>query len=451
MATMTKKIDGFSLDNILQIFSMEKKSQTLQVRKEGRVGLLDIDQGGLIHAQLEKQQGLDAAIEILIWDDVQIEIFPLRPCQQTITNSLINILLEVSKLKDERKSALDASGEGLLTAAIEKAEQQQYKEAHSDLVQYLKINRNNAVGWVWYSRIQGNVDIMKKALNMAASLNVNDAMVQEERQKFTAAAPHLTDSVARKCYFCWAPLNKHTTTCHYCKGHLIISRETLTHAGDANSRLLVQARQRYERIVLKYPRSLTSIYCLGLININSRNFQEALGYLDRAAKMAPEKTLFTNQLKLLLDHLAQRSLQETATETEQKSEVVVQVEEPRESEQKLILVVEDSSTTRKVISITLSRQGYRVVEAADGLEALSKISEERPDLIMLDVILPKMDGYKILSIIKGNKEFRDIPVIMLTSKDGFINKMKGKMAGSSAYLTKPFDPDKMIVEIEKHI
>ena len=122
-----------------------------------------------------------------------------------------------------------------------------------------------------------------------------------------------------------------------------------------------------------------------------------------------------------------------------------------QNNQKLILVVEDSPTTRKVISITLSRQGYRVIEAGDGLEALSKISEERPDLIMLDVILPKMDGYKILSIVKGNKEFKDIPVIMLTSKDGFINKMKGKMAGSAAYLTKPFDPAKMIAEVGKQL
>ena len=70
---------------------------------------------------------------------------------------------------------------------------------------------------------------------------------------------------------------------------------------------------------------------------------------------------------------------------------------------------------------------------------------------MLDVILPKMDGYKILSIIKGNEEFKDIPVIMLTSKDGFLNKMKGKMAGSAAYLTKPFDPDQMLQEIKRHI
>src|SRR5665647_3611448 len=100
---------------------------------------------------------------------------------------------------------------------------------------------------------------------------------------------------------------------------------------------------------------------------------------------------------------------------EQQALVDLPIEAPKVNDQKMILVVEDSSTTRKVISITLSRHGYRVVEAADGLEALSKISEERPDLIMLDVILPKMDGYKILSIIKGNKEFKEIPVIMLTS------------------------------------
>jgi twitching motility two-component system response regulator PilG len=448
MVTKTKKIDGFSLDNILQIFSMEKKSQTLKVIKEGNIGLLDIDNGELIHAELGNLSGVKAAIEIIIWDDIQIELLPLRSTNKTINNSLINILLEVSKIKDERKSALEESGEHLLTAAIEKAEKQQYKEAHTDLVQYLKKNRNNAVAWIWYSRIQGNVEIMKKALKMAVNLDPNNPMVKEEQEKFTAVYDSLTDPIVRKCYFCWAPLNKNTTTCRFCRSHLIISRETLAQSGSANSSCLETARERYTRILNKYPRSLASLYCLGLININSRNFQDALGYLDKAAKMAPDKALFTNQLKLLLDHLARQTVEEQSLRNEVQEAVV---EPPEATDQKMILVVEDSSTTRKVISITLSRQGYRVIEAADGLEALSKISEERPDLIMLDVILPKMDGYKILSIIKGNREFRDIPVIMLTSKDGFINKMKGKMAGSSAYLTKPFDPDKMIAEIQKHI
>jgi twitching motility two-component system response regulator PilG len=451
MVTTTQKIDGFSLDNILQIFSLEKKSQTIHVRHENLVGVLDIDQGELVHAELGKLQGVAAATEILIWDDVQIELYSLRPCQRTITHSLINILLEVSKLKDERKSAFDESGEGLLLSAIEKAEQQQYKDAHSDIVQYLKKNRNNTTGWIWYSRIQGNVENMKKALNMAASLNANDALVQAERKKFASVATHLTDDVVKKCYFCWAPLNKNTTTCHHCHAHLIISQETLMRSGAADSRYLEQARERYGRILKKYPRSLIAIYCLGLINMNSQNFQEALGYLDKATKMAPEKAVFANQLKLLLDHLARQSSYEGSRVAAPQIVADLPPEEAKVNDQKMILVVEDSSTTRKVISITLSRHGYRVIEAADGLEALSKISEERPDLIMLDVILPKMDGYKILSIIKGNKEFKEIPVIMLTSKDGFINKMKGKMAGSSAYLTKPFDPDKMIAEIEKHI
>jgi twitching motility two-component system response regulator PilG len=452
MVTKAKKIDGFSLDNILQIFSLEKRSQTLHVTKESNIGILDIDNGELIHAEFGKLTGLQAAIEILLWDDIQIELFALRTTTRSISNSLINILLEVSKLKDERKSALEESGEGLLAAAIEKAEQQQYKEAHADLVEYLKKNRNNAVAWIWYSRIQGNVEIMKKALKMAATLDPNDPLVKEDNEKFFFVSGQLTDAVVRKCYFCWAPINKSATSCHYCRGHLIISRESLAQSGVANARCLEAARERYGRILRRYPRSLISLYCLGLININSRNFQDALAYLDRTAKMAPDKALFAHQLKMLLDHLARQTVEEQPMQAAAPVEIPAAVAAmPEVAEQKMILVVEDSSTTRKVISITLSRQGFRVVEAADGLEALSKISEERPDLIMLDVILPKMDGYKILSIIKGNKEFRDIPVIMLTSKDGFINKMKGKMAGSSAYLTKPFDPDKMIAEIRKHI
>lgn len=451
MAIMTKKIDGFSLDNILQIFSLEKKSQTLEIRKEDNNGLLDIHQGELINAQLDRLNGIDAAVEILTWEGVQVEILPLRQVERTITNTVINILLEVSKVKDERKSSFDQSGAGLLISAIEKAEMQQYKESHGDIVQYLKINKNNPEGWIWYSRIQGNVEIMRKALNMANGLDANNEMVKEELLKFNAVAAQLTEQVVRKCYFCWAPLNKNTTTCPYCQGCLTISKGTLTQRSEGKIRYFDQARERYSRILKKFPRSLIALYCLGLLSVNTKKYQEALGYLDRAAKIAPEKLLFANQLKLLLDHLAWESSCDAWMEDNVQAAVAVAIEEPRVSTQKVILVVEDSSTTRKVIAITLSRQGYRVVEAADGLEALSKVSEERPDLIMLDVILPKMDGYKILSIIKGNKEFKDIPVIMLTSKDGFISKMKGKMAGSSAYLTKPFDPDKMIAEIKKHI
>ncbi|MGD9948993.1 MAG: response regulator [Desulfobulbus sp.] len=450
MITATKKIDGFSLENILQIFSLEKKTQTLLVKHDEKKGFIDIENGELINAEFNNDHGVDVSIEILSWEDIQVELLPFRNCQRTITRSLMNILMEASKFKDEEKNKQNSSGCHLLVSAIEKAEMQQIKEAYNDLAEYIKINRNDASAWIWYSRIQGNVGIMKKALKMAQVIAPEDALVQKEQEKFTAVAPYLTGDVARKCYFCWAPLNKQETVCHYCHGRLTISENALAGSIEMDSHYLEQARSTYLRILKKSPRNLVATYCLALIHLNSNNFQEALGYLDKATKMAPAKDFFANQLKILLNHLAKRSSAETIAHSNET--IVAEPEkEATQSDKKLILVVEDSSTTRKVIAITLSRSGYRVNEAADGLEALSKISEERPDLIMLDVILPKMDGYKILAIVKGNKEFKEIPVIMLTSKDGFINKMKGKMAGSAAYLTKPFDPDKMITEIKKHI
>ena len=116
-----------------------------------------------------------------------------------------------------------------------------------------------------------------------------------------------------------------------------------------------------------------------------------------------------------------------------------------------ILVVEDSVTTRKVITITLSQNGYSVVEASDGLEALSKVKDEKPDFILMDIILPKMDGYKVLTIIKNNPEFKDIPVVMLTSKTSYTDKVKGELAGSTAYLTKPFDQEDLLETVEKYL
>lgn len=460
MTTAKQTIDGFSLENILQIFNMESKSQTLQVTREYQTGYLDVEQGELIHASLGSLSGMEAAMEIMVWDEAKTEVLPLRKVQRTIQSSLINILLEVSKLKDDRRSAREESGEDLLQDAIEKAEMQQYKLAHDELVAFLKKKRDSLIGWIWFARIQGNPDLIRKSLNVAASIDPNDSLLKEEQRKFALGLPSLRGGVARKCYFCWTPLNRSATACPNCQGSLIINAEALQHVGEMDAKVAGEAQDRYLRILRRHPRSLTAVYCLALIQMNLGRLKEALVYLDKASKMAPERAVFTSQLKLLLEHLASQSQDMGADGTAEATEAVVpppiEVEDAAPlnrpvTPQRVILVVEDSATTRKVIAITLTRNGYKVIEAGDGLEALSKISEERPDLIMLDVILPKMDGYKILAIIKGNAEFKDIPVIMLTSKDGFLNKVKGRMAGSSAYLTKPFDPEQMLQEIRKHI
>jgi CheY-like chemotaxis protein len=116
-----------------------------------------------------------------------------------------------------------------------------------------------------------------------------------------------------------------------------------------------------------------------------------------------------------------------------------------------ILVVDDSPTIRKLVSMTLESRGYGVVVACDGVDGLAKMHEGLPDLILSDISMPKLDGYQFCKVVKSNKETKHIPVIMLSGNDGLFDKVRGKMAGSANYITKPFEPNYLVKEIEKFV
>jgi CheY-like chemotaxis protein len=116
-----------------------------------------------------------------------------------------------------------------------------------------------------------------------------------------------------------------------------------------------------------------------------------------------------------------------------------------------VLVVEDSPTSRKVITMVLSRNGYVVSEAATGGQALRMVGNAIPHLILLDAMLPDMTGYDILAQLKQDQRLKEIPVVMLTAKDSPVDREKGMRAGSVAYLTKPFNPDKLLSVIGDYI
>ena len=118
---------------------------------------------------------------------------------------------------------------------------------------------------------------------------------------------------------------------------------------------------------------------------------------------------------------------------------------------KKILVVEDSRTQRKVICRMLSQNGYQTAEANNGYEALTQIYETKPDLILLDIIMPGIDGYKVMSLIKEKPGMEDVPIIMLTSRSNLIDKMRGKVSGTDEYLTKPFKYEELISVIDKYL
>jgi len=116
-----------------------------------------------------------------------------------------------------------------------------------------------------------------------------------------------------------------------------------------------------------------------------------------------------------------------------------------------ILVVDDSKTIRRTAETLLSKEGCQVITAIDGFDALSKIADNQPDIIFVDIMMPRLDGYQTCSLIKHNKVFKETPVIMLSSKDGLFDRARGRIVGSNQYLTKPFTKDELLGAIREHV
>jgi twitching motility two-component system response regulator PilG len=115
-----------------------------------------------------------------------------------------------------------------------------------------------------------------------------------------------------------------------------------------------------------------------------------------------------------------------------------------------VMVIDDSNTIRRSAEIFLAQAGYEVLLAEDGFDALSKISDHHPDLIFVDIMMPRLDGYQTCALIKKNPRYAGTPVIMLSSKDGLFDRARGRMVGSDEYLTKPFTKDSLLKAVLAH-
>ncbi len=116
-----------------------------------------------------------------------------------------------------------------------------------------------------------------------------------------------------------------------------------------------------------------------------------------------------------------------------------------------VLVIDDSKTIRKTAETLLKKEGCEVLTAVDGFEALSKIADHKPDIIFVDIMMPRLDGYQTCALIKHNQLFKSTPVIMLSSKDGLFDRARGRIVGSEQYLTKPFTKDELLGAIQNHV
>jgi twitching motility two-component system response regulator PilG len=358
----------------------------------------------------------------------------------SLSLSLVERLL--SKLPTVSPTVAFCDQEEGLQQAIHLIYQFRRTEAGSKLVEVLRSNRFYYPAWLWHSRLMTREDYIKKALAEARKWGNCDSAVLRETEKIEPQLGN-SQSAVKRCIFCWSVIAPGEIRCKTCQGMLRIADDIV---GESSSTELIQALQAYEGELRIHPDNSRIAYCLCLGHFSLGHIVQAREYIDRALRVSPREPIFTRAAALL---------------TKQAAPVAKTVFVPRPAEipvlpvssttKKTILVVEDSQTSRKVISMLLGRKGYTIVEAKSGSEALQRGEELIPDLVLLDVMLPDMTGYEVLSRLRQSAELAEVPVVMLTGKNKPSDRLKGLFHGSNEYLTKPFDPAKLLAVLEKYL
>ena len=240
------------------------------------------------------------------------------------------------------------------------------------------------------------------------------------------------------CPFCKIDNPAQAFTCGHCLATLTLSDlEMLLANSHADKAVLRSAVKEFEAV--QETRELTEkeLTSCGVALLNLRDFEVGLRYLQEASQLNPNNVVLASQVNSLLIRLDEIKRQEEAADALPK--------------EKKILVVDDSATVRKLIAGKLEKCGHEVFCAADGVEAIEQLDNVIPDLILLDITMPRMDGYQVCKVIRGKETTKDVPVVMISGKDGFFDKVRGRMAGTTGYITKPFGPETLMKAVETYL
>lgn len=266
----------------------------------------------------------------------------------------------------------------------------------------------------------------------------NVAAMETESENFVSES-YAAEQENVNCSFCGFSNEAQAISCNSCRSILSLSDlEMLLAHQDADREVLAQTIEMMESEKQMRDFSEEELCLLGIAHLNAKNLRKGLNSLQEASKLNPNDVVLSSKVNFLAIRLSEIEAQEN-----KNSE--------NASVSRMIMVVDDSPTVRKLISGKLEKSGHTVVTANDGIEALSKMNETVPDLILLDIAMPQMDGYQVCKMIRSNDATKDIPVVMISGKDGFFDKVRGKMAGSTGYITKPFGPETLMKTLETYI
>ena len=418
----------------------------ITVRKAVHVGLVQVRQGRTVAAAWGRLAGNGALLTLAAMPEVVYEAAEsTKPADGNVTltlpaaERLLNTLLT--------SPGVDAGDEEeKLQQAIHLFYQFRRKEAGALLVGILRTNRFYYPAWLWHSRLMTRAEYIKKALNEAKKWGNCDREIQLEAARIEPRLEGAAVTVKR-CIFCWSVVQEKADSCSNCQGMFHIAGQKAPPPG--GNAELEKAIVAYKQEFAACPGNPRIAYCLCLAFYSLGRIDQAIEFVDRAMRVSSGEALFL-KARTLLQSFAGQAVQ-PVPQTTQVVRPIAAASSGTGVPDRTILVVEDSQTSRKVITMLLERKGYTIQEAKNGSEALVKLADEAPDLVLLDLMLPDMSGYEVLAKIRQGGKTADIPVIMLTGKSNPADRMKGLHHGSNEYLTKPFDPAKLLAVLEKYL
>ncbi|MBX7054449.1 MAG: response regulator [Pyrinomonadaceae bacterium] len=262
----------------------------------------------------------------------------------------------------------------------------------------------------------------------------------EVGQHFFAENDQIVEDVVPQdhCPYCHAANEPHAFECSSCMAILTLSDlERLLANSNPNVEAVQEAvtRMESEWNLREFTEQELTVLGIGKLNLNDPD--AGFAYLQEASRLNPNNVILASQVNALAIRLDEIRRQNEVHGAMPKG--------------KTILVVDDSATVRKLISSKLEKSGHNVVCAEDGVDAMSVLESTVPDLVLLDIAMPRMDGYSVCKLIRSNEATKEVPVVMISGKDGFFDKVRGRMAGTTGYITKPFGPETLMRALETYL
>lgn len=377
----------------------------------------------------------------------------------------------VYKINPHQEQALSGLKRLLLQEGITAARHNRKEEARELLLELVHLDALNEVAWLWLATLAKDIEEATRYTARVLQINPNNeravAWMEKLRPAMAAPArtipdPALSAHLNTQSSSGWnCPLCEHETICAFsrcphCQAIVsLTSLDEILNNKDVNVSLVREAVHRLEKQAEGEQAEYQTLFNLGLGYLNLNRLDDGAKYLRRASELklkdARLKAQVENLLELVCESAAAAAQDVTAaTSTESPLSEMPPTSLNEGSGGYTILVVDDSPTIRKLVTMTLEKYGHHVLSATNGLDALNKLKEVVPDLILSDINMPHMDGYQLCKMIRGNSITRSVPVIMLSGKDGIFDKLRGRMVGATAYITKPFEIDSLLQLIDMH-